>query len=536
MKKLTLITTLFFVTALFSSALACSIPASLSANPLPSGDVELSWAAVSGATAYRLEIEAEEGGFFELELTVNTNAHLATGLSAGPLYKFKVRALCGGEKSDWSGDVFFTLSGNGNGGGNGGGNPTGSCGIPIGLSVSAVTDSSATLSWQAAPGVQQYEVEVEDDENTPPFVFNAIVTDTFFTVLGLSPNGQYQFKVKSKCSNGNSDYSAWFFFGAGAGNGGGGNGGGNPTGSCGIPVGLSATGITGGAVLLSWASVPGAGRYEVEVEDDENTPPFVFNAIVMDTFVAVAGLSPDGQYQFKVKSKCSAGNSDYSAWFFFGAGAGNGGGGNGGGNPTGSCGIPTALTAANITSTTALLSWASVPGALRYEVEVEDDENTPAYEFDAISMDTAIMVIGLAPGGQYQFKVKARCSGGNSDYSGWHFFTTPMNAQAPAPTPENALIVAPQSAAQGVSVRMYPNPARPNSNVILDFDYFSGPAEVNIRLADMQGRTQWSQQFEGFEGGTSVEMPIGALPAGLYQVVVQSGRQVQSYRLAVSGR
>ena len=431
MKKLTLITLMFFAAGLLSPILACSIPGALAANPLSNGDVELSWAAVSGATAYRLQIEAEQGAVFEVELTVNTNGYLATGLSSGVLYKFKVRSICSGDKSDWSGNVFFTLTGSG-GGGNGGGNPTGSCGVPEGLAASAITTTSA---------------------------------------------------------------------------------------------------------LLSWNSVPGALRYEVEVEDDENTAAFAFNAIVMDTFVMVAGLADNGQYQFKVKAKCSGGNnSDYSAWSLFSAGAGTGGGGNGGGNPTGSCGVPEGLAASAITTTSALLSWNSVPGALRYEVEVEDDENTVAYEFDAISMDTAIMVIGLMPGGQYQFKVKARCSGGNSDYSTWSFFSTPTGSPSPVTAPASTAAVVLQREAQELAFRLYPNPVRPNSEVILDFDLLAEPAAVHILLTDMQGRTLASRQLEGFEGGASVELPVGALPAGLYQVAVQSGRDVSSRRLLVSGQ
>ncbi|MCB0571325.1 MAG: fibronectin type III domain-containing protein, partial [Phaeodactylibacter sp.] len=212
------------------------------------------------------------------------------------------------------------------------------------------------------------------------------------------------------------------------------------------------------------------------------------------------------------------------------------GGGNGGGNPTGSCGVPEGLAASAITTTSALLSWNSVPGALRYEVEVEDDENTVAYEFDAISMDTAIMVIGLMPGGQYQFKVKARCSGGNSDYSTWSFFSTPTGSPSPVTAPASTAAVVLQREAQELAFRLYPNPVRPNSEVILDFDLLAEPAAVHILLTDMQGRTLASRQLEGFEGGASVELPVGALPAGLYQVAVQSGRDVSSRRLLVSGQ
>ena len=123
------------------------------------------------------------------------------------------------------------------------------CPVPGGLSVSNNTGASVQLSWNAAPGAIRYEVEIEDGDNTPPFHQEFNTTQTTATIEGLTPGGQYKFKVKSKCSSGSSDHAPWFFFTAGSGdNTGGGN---NPTGgSCSIPDGLNVSNNTGASIQL----------------------------------------------------------------------------------------------------------------------------------------------------------------------------------------------------------------------------------------------------------------------------------------------
>ncbi|MBK8706004.1 MAG: fibronectin type III domain-containing protein [Saprospiraceae bacterium] len=314
------------VTGLFAND--CDAPTGLQAQHTTDG-VLLSWDAATNALSYRLKVENANNNpqLFEIEISVNGTSYLVTGLNANASYKFKVRTVCSGDKSDWTNYTPFqtavaggggTGGGGNTGGGSTGGGTGGACGIPGGLSVSNLTGTSAVLSWSPMAGALKYEVEVEDDENTPLFAFNAITSDTTIAVIGLAPGGSYQFKVKSKCDGGlSSDYSGWVFFGAGN-TGGGNTGGGSTGGACEVPGSMQALQITTTSALLTWSPVAGALKYEVEVEDDENTIAFSFNALTADTAVLIIGLTPGGNYQFKVKSKCGGGmSSDYSVWNFF---------------------------------------------------------------------------------------------------------------------------------------------------------------------------------------------------------------------------
>lgn len=412
MKKL--FTSLFLIAIAAVSAWACDVPGNLQSQTLSGTTVKLSWTAVAGATGYRVQVENANNNpqVYHVETSVATTFYFTNGLIANANYKFKVRAVCGGDKSDWSDNHFFSTGTTGGG----------ACVAPAGLSVSNLSGTGATLSWSAVSGVTLYEVEVEDGENTPPYAFNTVTGATTINITGLTPNGNYKFKVKSKCGSGSSVYSDWFLFNSGlGGNGGGGTGGGGTGGACEIPSGLSISGITDNSATLSWTAVAGATAYEVEVEDDENTAPFQYSVVVNGTSVTVTGLAANGNYQFKVKSKCNSGSSDYSAWSFFSTG--NAGGGNtGGGGTGGACDIPSGLSVSNLTGNSATLSWSAVAGALQYEVEVEDDNNTPLFNYHVITNDTAIVVTGLVAGGNYQFKVKSKCGTASSDYAAWFLF------------------------------------------------------------------------------------------------------------------
>ena len=297
----------------------CEAPIQLTAVLDANGTAMLSWAEVPGALLYEVEVESEDGTPFFFASFNTTDAFAeVTGLEPNGLYKFKVKSQCGGSaSSDYSEWVFFTADGSGSGG-NGG-----ACEVPTGLMVLNISNGEATLTWDPVPGALAYEVEVEDDENTPPFEWNEIVTTNQVTVAGLAANGSYQFKVKAKCDSNNSLYSPWLFFTTGnGGSGGNGGNGGNGGGSCDTPTGLMVSDITSGSALISWEAVAGAQGYEVQVEDDENTPAFNWEVIVTGTEVTVDGLSPNGNYQVKVKAKCSGGNNSAATdWVFFTTGS-----------------------------------------------------------------------------------------------------------------------------------------------------------------------------------------------------------------------
>ena len=432
MKKYQQWKSVLFVFLLLSSAMAiatpgdddCPVPEGIQVSEVSATSARITWSPADGGSSYEVNVENADGNpvYYNYEQTIKGLSVNIDGLNGGSGYKVKVRTNCGDDHSDWSDRVVFSTSGSGSGGTGGtGGTGSGSCAVPGGLTISSLTSTSVTLEWNSVSGASGYEVEIEDGDNTPAFERNYTVSSTSKSVTGLTAGGEYKFKVKSKCSSSSSDYSGWYFFVTPGNNGGnGGDDGNNGGGSCDIPTGLMVSNVTSTSATLSWNAASGAVSYEVEVEDGDNTPFFNQEVVVTGTSYEVTGLSAGGEYKFKVKSECGSGSSDHAAWVFFNT-SGSGDGGNDGGS-TGDCAIPEGLSVSNFTGTGVTLSWSAAPGAVGYEVELEDGENTPLLEIKRNTTASSIIVEGLMEGGQYKFKVKSICTAGSTDYSPWFFF------------------------------------------------------------------------------------------------------------------
>ncbi|CAM1350229.1 GEVED domain-containing protein [Tenacibaculum halocynthiae] len=77
--------------------------------------------------------------------------------------------------------------------------------VPTGVSTSSVTSSGASVSWTAVSGAT-YDVRYRQT-GTSSWTTNA-VTGTSTSLSGLSASTQYEVQVRSKCTSGNSAYSA----------------------------------------------------------------------------------------------------------------------------------------------------------------------------------------------------------------------------------------------------------------------------------------------------------------------------------------
>ncbi|MBI5916516.1 MAG: fibronectin type III domain-containing protein [Bacteroidetes bacterium] len=182
---------------------ACNTPGGLAANNQTGTTALLSWGAVAGAVSYNVEVENASGNpnFFKVVTNVTTTSYTVIGLLPNLNYKFKVRARCmGGSKSSWTEWKTFNSS-------VGGG--TGACSTPGGMATSGITANSATLSWNAVPGVSGYRVNIENGSGNPiplNLTVNLPATATTYTVTGLLPGRNYKWKVRSLCGT---QTSAW---------------------------------------------------------------------------------------------------------------------------------------------------------------------------------------------------------------------------------------------------------------------------------------------------------------------------------------
>jgi len=93
------------------------------------------------------------------------------------------------------------------------------------------------------------------------------------------------------------------------------------------------------------------------------------------------------------------------------------------------CPVPTNTAVSQITSTTATMSWSSNVILLNYEMRIKTTSSSTWTNFNTTSQ--SISLTGMAPGTQYEFQVRSKCSSTNmSGYSSSTVFTT-LSATTP---------------------------------------------------------------------------------------------------------
>jgi hypothetical protein len=172
------------------------------------------------------------------------------------------------------------------------------CAVPSGLSASSIGETSATLSWNSVSGAESYDVRYKATSASSWTTTNR--TSTSYSVSGLSASTEYEFQVRTNCSDGSSDYSASSTFTTDDP---------VPT-TCDVPTNLAASNITGSSAKLSWTAVSGAESYDVRYKMVYNSNWTSVNTV--SASYNLSGLSPFAQYEFQVRTNCSSGSSDYS--------------------------------------------------------------------------------------------------------------------------------------------------------------------------------------------------------------------------------
>src|SRR5206468_1145754 len=83
-------------------------PTGLTATPVSSSRINLSWDPVPAATSYRIYRSSSQAGPYAL-LTTSTNTSKAnTGLTSGTTYYYTVQAVAAGGRSPQSGEAHAT--------------------------------------------------------------------------------------------------------------------------------------------------------------------------------------------------------------------------------------------------------------------------------------------------------------------------------------------------------------------------------------------------------------------------------------------
>ena len=173
----------------------CGITSSLGSSSITSSSATLSWVAVSGATSYNIQYRPT-GTTTWSTTTATTNSVGLSGLSASTTYEYQVQTVCASGTSSFTASATFVT--------------LGACGIPSGFAASAITTTTATLSWAAATGAVSYKIQYRISGTTTWTITTSSTTSV--AVTGLTSGSTYEFQVQTVCTSGTSGFSASTLF------------------------------------------------------------------------------------------------------------------------------------------------------------------------------------------------------------------------------------------------------------------------------------------------------------------------------------
>jgi hypothetical protein len=176
-----------------SGAVACGDPTGLVSSNITNTSADISWNAVASALSYDVDYKATSSGTWinaatgTTALTVNLS-----GLTQGTSYDWRIRATCSGGSGNYVQAQFTT---------------TAPCNAPTGLASSALTSSSATVSWSAVSGANNYDVDYKTNASGTWINAATGTTSTSINLSGLSASTLYDWRVRANCASGASAYS-----------------------------------------------------------------------------------------------------------------------------------------------------------------------------------------------------------------------------------------------------------------------------------------------------------------------------------------
>ncbi|MCC7246942.1 MAG: fibronectin type III domain-containing protein, partial [Saprospiraceae bacterium] len=184
--------------------------------------------------------------------------------------------------------------------------------------------------------------------------------------------------------------------------------------TCAAPANISVSSVTTTTATVTWTTVSGATGYNLQYRPQNgSTWTTVNNATNPYT---ISGLTANTLYEAQVQTVCSGGNSTYQNAVIFKSGD----------LP---CTVPSSLTAGSITTTSAALNWTDTNSGPTWEVQYGPRGFTLGSGTTITTSTKPYTVSGLSHSRNYEFYVRALCSGGtgNSVWSSVGSFTTTLS-------------------------------------------------------------------------------------------------------------
>ncbi|MDR2793379.1 MAG: fibronectin type III domain-containing protein [Treponema sp.] len=248
---------------------------------------------------------------------------------------------------------------------------------PRGLTATAVSSRSVTLSWSAVPGATKYFIYRSTSGSSVYYPQVGSSTSTPYTDAGLSADTTYYYKVSASNSGGEgyrSNYiSAKTSVLA------------VPT----VPADVTAAAASSSSVTVRWSAVSGADGYYIYRSTSSSGTYSQVGSPTSTSYTDVE-LPANATYYYKVSAFNGDGTGAQSSPV----------------SATTSTVAPTGITAAAASSSSITVSWAAVSGADEYSI-YRSTSSSGAYTYIGFSSSTSYTDAELSANTMYYYQVSA---------------------------------------------------------------------------------------------------------------------------------
>lgn len=176
------------------------------------------------------------------------------------------------------------------------------CVLPINISISAITSSTAKVSWTAIPGVYGYKIRRREAGTTTWTNTGSYASTAYRKLVQLNANTTYEFQLQTACNSSFTDVSEWspvFSFTT------------RPV--CSQPENIIMMNVSDTFAIVGWSAAENAAKYRIRYKKiDETTWINTYQNSTQPLQRKINGLSKNTSYEVQVLTDC--GYSDYSAF------------------------------------------------------------------------------------------------------------------------------------------------------------------------------------------------------------------------------
>ncbi len=463
---------------------SCPVPFNTTATFITNTGAQINWDPSMVADTFRVRyrlLGTANYLYKDVDGAGGVDSTVLSGLQPDTDYTFEVATKCIGYSSTYSIiDTFRTTA------------ATVNCIIPFGLDTSAITNTTATLSWSTILVSDSFLVRYSLF-GTSNYSYKYVVGggSNSTSILGLLPGRAYQFQVTSICLAVSSGYSTSFVF--------------NTQGLCTKPHSLTATAITNSSAVIGWTPLVSGDNFRIRYTVN-GTSNYKYKTVAGNIYsTTISGLLPATTYNYQVSTMCSGAGTGYSTVSSFTTTSG----------PV-SCVVPYGLSSSNLTSSSAQINWTVFVAADTFRIRYRLNGTTPYFykDINGTGGITNGTITGLLPSSLYTYQVSSICLGVSSGYSTTLSFTTlagAINCGKPTGVSSSAIT---SSSAQ----------INWNNTVTADTFRlrFTENGSSTYRYKDVAGAGGYSTVIGGLTPGTAYDVQVSSICVGVssgYSVV-----------------